>query len=65
MKKENNDEYIRSATSYYKIVEKPLSSGDTISILIPWNKDTIVSDLGKDFLGNISRYDGFWCIPSH
>lgn len=65
MKKENNDEYIRSATSYYKIVEKPLSSGDTVSILVPWNKSTIMSDHSDKFLKDIPCYDGFCCIPSH
>lgn len=57
--------YIRVATSYYKIVEKPLTSGDTISILILWNKDTIISDHGKGHLAKIPQYDGFCCIPSH
>lgn len=57
--------YIRIATSYYKIVEKPLASGDTVLVLIPWNKETIISDHGKDYLAKIPCYDGFCCIPSH
>lgn len=60
-----NIPYIRVGTSYYKKVEKPLASEDTVSILIPWNKDTIISDHGKDYLASISCYDGFCCIPSH
>ncbi|MDR2950279.1 MAG: DUF5906 domain-containing protein [Prevotella sp.] len=57
--------YIRVATSYLKKVEKPLMSKDTVEILIPWNKDTIISDHGKDYLSKIPCFDGFCCIPSH
>lgn len=51
--------YIRAATSYLKKVEKPLMSKDTVEILLLWNKDTIISDHGKDYLAKISCFDGF------
>lgn len=63
--KEDLSQYIRIATCYYKKVEKPLTSGDSIEILIQWNKDTIISDHGRDYLSDIDCYDGFCCIPSH
>lgn len=57
--------YIRVAVSYYKIVKRPLTSGDSTIILVPWNKETIIADHGKDYLAKIPQYDGFCCIPSH
>lgn len=57
--------YVRIGTTYYKKVKKPLSSGDEIEVLIIWNKDTIISDHGRDYLTNIECYDGFCSIPSH
>lgn len=57
--------YIRIGTTYFKKVKKPLASGDTVEILILWNKDTIISDHGKDYLAKIECYDGFCSIPSH
>lgn len=57
--------YIRVGTTYYKIIEKPLISGDTTSVLVRWNRETIISDHGKTFLSSIPKYDGFCCIPEH
>lgn len=57
--------YIRVGTTYYKIIEKPLISGDTTSVLVRWNRETIISDCGKNYLSQIPKYDGFCCIPSH
>ena len=59
------DKYIRVATTLYKIVQKPLQSGDFIEMRIPWNYDTIKQDHSKDFLSNIAKYDGFCCVPNH
>ncbi len=39
--------YLRVGTTYYKTIEKPLISGDKISILVRWNRETIISDYGK------------------
>ena len=57
--------YIRVGTSYFKIIEKPLISGDKVKVMTRWNRETIVSDYGKNFLGNILKLDGFCCIPDH
>ncbi|MDN4028714.1 primase-helicase family protein [Chryseobacterium gambrini] len=57
--------YLRVGTTYYKTIEKPLISGDKISILGRWNRETIISDHGKIYVLKIPKYDGFCCIPSH
>ncbi|OWK98676.1 hypothetical protein AP75_04990 [Kaistella haifensis DSM 19056] len=57
--------YLRVGTTYYKTIEKPLISGDKISILVRWNRETIISDYGKVYVSKIPKYDGFCCIPSH
>lgn len=57
--------YLRVGTTYYKTIEKPLISGDKISILFRWNRETIISDYGKTYLSQIPKHDGFCCIPSH
>ncbi|WP_236264002.1 primase-helicase family protein [Dysgonomonas sp. Marseille-P4677] len=36
-----------------------------MEILIPWNKETIQSDHGKDYIAKIPCYDGLCSIPSH
>ncbi len=48
MKKETK--YLRIGTSYFKEVRKPLSSGDTMTTLIPWSAHCIRLDHGKAFL---------------
>lgn len=57
--------YIRVGTTYYKVIEKPLISGDKTSVLVRWNRETIVSDHGKSYVSNIPKFDGFCCIPEH
>ncbi|WP_265427054.1 primase-helicase family protein [Chryseobacterium sp. YIM B08800] len=57
--------YLRVGTTYYKNIEKPLISGDTTSVLVRWNRETIINDHGKSFVGDIPKYDGFCCIPEH
>ncbi|WP_066436915.1 primase-helicase family protein [Chryseobacterium sp. CCH4-E10] len=57
--------YLRVGTTYYKTIEKPLISGDKISILVRWNRETIISDHGKIYVSKVPKYDGFCCIPSH
>lgn len=51
--------------TYYKTIEKPLISGDKSSILVRWNRETIISDHGKIYVSKVPKYDGFCCIPSH
>jgi len=57
--------YKRLGTSYWKDLEKPIISGDTISVMVRWNKETIISDHGKNYLSKIPKLDGFCCIPEH
>lgn len=63
MSKENS--YIRVGTSYYKIIYKPTISGDEISLMIKWNRETIVADHGKDFLSTVPKLDDFICFPDN
>ncbi len=57
--------YVRVGTQYYKRVKYPLTSGDDLEKLSPWNVETIVRDHGKTFVGEIPKYDGFCLIPDH
>ena len=61
----NKTPYLRVGTTYYKTIEKPLISGDKISILVRWNRETIVSDHGKTYVSSVPKFDGFCCIPEH
>ncbi|WP_268224314.1 primase-helicase family protein [Sinomicrobium oceani] len=60
-----NIPYIRVGTTYYKLVQVPTISGHFNEVLVPWNEHIIKQDHGKDYLGNVPKYDGFACIPSH
>ncbi|KSA14187.1 primase-helicase family protein [Maribacter dokdonensis] len=57
--------YIRIGTEYYKIVEIPLFSGDSLKTIKKWKKSEIITDEGRDALSSIKKYDGFCFIPSH
>ncbi len=57
--------YIRVGTCYYKLVNVPTISGNFNKIIVPWKIEALRTDHGKDFIGNIKKYDGFTCIPSH
>lgn len=57
--------YIRVGTSYFKIIEKPLISGDKVKVMVRWNRETIKTDHGKTFLEKVMKLDGFCCIPNH
>ncbi|MCO7722403.1 hypothetical protein NJB85_04305 [Myroides odoratimimus] len=58
-------EFIRVGTAYYAITERPTLNKTTEKIMLPWNKETIVNNFGKDFISNIKKYYGFCCIPQH
>ncbi|MBB1138243.1 MULTISPECIES: primase-helicase family protein [Myroides] len=58
-------EFIRVGTAYYAIIERPTLSKTTEKVMLPWNKETITNDFGKDFISNIKKYYGFCCIPQH
>ena len=57
--------YIRVGTDYFKIINQPLSSGDSLRMIKPWTKTTIREDHTNSYLSKIPKYDGFCCIPSH
>lgn len=61
----NSAEFIRVGTAYYAIIERPTLSKTTEKIMLPWNKETIINDFGKDFISTIRKYYGFCCIPQH
>ena len=60
-----DDRFERIGTTYYKIVRQPNAAGQLIERSIPWTIEAIRQDYGKDFLANVSKYDGFCCVPSH
>ncbi|NHA05767.1 hypothetical protein G7092_18285 [Mucilaginibacter sp. HC2] len=57
--------YLRIGTAYYKIVQKPLASGDRMTLLLPCSVECIKQDHGKSYLSGIPKYDGFCFVPSH
>ncbi len=59
------NKYLRIGTTYYKEVQMPLNSTDTINMLKPWSKNEIATDHGREFVKKIVKYDGFCLIPSH
>ncbi|RLJ60772.1 hypothetical protein CLV86_2833 [Lacinutrix venerupis] len=58
-------EYIRIGTDYYRVVDRPLLSGDTINTLVKWTKGEIITDHGKDYISDIPKYNGFVTMPSN
>jgi len=62
MKKEK---YMRIGTSLYKIVRRPLISGDYTDEKILWSYETLRQDYGKNNLPEIEKYDGFCILPDH
>lgn len=65
MKEKESERYIRVGTSLYKIVRRPLMSGDFIEERRPWNYETLRQDHSKDFISGIEKYDGFCSVPDH
>ncbi|MDR2626971.1 MAG: DUF5906 domain-containing protein [Dysgonamonadaceae bacterium] len=66
MKKENDSgRYIRVGTTLYKIVRRPLISGDFIEERRIWNYETLRQDHSKNFISQIEKYDGFCSVPDH
>jgi hypothetical protein len=59
------EKYIRIGTSLYKVVQRPLISGDFIEEKILWSYETLRQDFGKNNLPKIEKYDGFCIIPDH
>ena len=59
------EEFIRVGTTLYKIVEQPRLNGGYVKKRIPWNKETLRQDYGKDYIGSVPKYDGFCTVPEH
>lgn len=57
--------YLRVGTTLYKIVHRPLLSGDFIEERRPWNYETLRQDHAKDFISQIEKFDGFCSVPDH
>lgn len=71
-KKQTKDEYLRVGTKYYRMAEMPTSKhpvkkGEYIyeSVLLHWEKQTIIDDYNKKYLYDIPKYTGFITFPSH
>ncbi|OAV65978.1 hypothetical protein Barb6XT_02168 [Bacteroidales bacterium Barb6XT] len=59
------EKYLRIGTTLYKLVQRPLISGDYIEEKILWSYETLRQDYGKNNLPEIEKYDGFCSIPDH
>ena len=53
---ENKEKYIRVGTTLYKIVRRPLISGDYIEEKILWSYEALRQDYGKNNLPEIEKY---------
>lgn len=63
----DKEKYLRIGYGYKIIVERPLVSGDTITILQDWRKETIKDDNpnDKNILRDIPKYYGTVVYPDH
>lgn len=57
--------YLRVGVVYYKTIERPSIWGFKSSVLVRWNRETIITDHGKSYVSKVPKYDGFCCIPNH
>lgn len=66
-KKNENNEYIRVGTTYYKIIHEPniYDEDQFFKRLAKWDRSSIIEDKGKEFLKKIKRYDDFINYPCH
>jgi hypothetical protein len=61
----NKNLYIRVGIDYFKKINQPLASGDSLVKLAKWNKSTITFDEGEKILPTILKFDSFCIIPEH
>lgn len=61
----NESPFVRVGTTLYKIVNQPRLNGGYVKKRIVWNNETLRQDYGKDYLANVSKYDGFCTVPDH
>ncbi len=64
-KNTNEEKYQRVGITLYKIVKRPLMSGDFIEERRPWNYETLRQDHSKDYISQIEKFDGFCSVPDH
>ena len=58
--------YIRVGTDYFKVIQKPSVYGVKLTELKTWNRETIVSDFGKEFADTrVQKYDDFFMEPDN
>lgn len=57
--------YVRIATSYYKLVDRPNMDGSFESKLALWSVECIKADYGRDFVSGIPKLHGFCLFPDH
>lgn len=57
--------YVRIATSYYKLVDRPNLDGSFESKLALWSVECIKADYGRDFVSGIPKLHGFCLFPDH
>jgi len=58
-------DYVRIATNYFRIVEKPNNQGELQPKLIPWKRQTILDDYDKDYANAIEKFKDFIIEPNH
>lgn len=60
-----DEQFIRVGTTLYKIVNQPRLNGGYVKKRIVWNNETLRQDYGKNYIGTVSKYDGFCTVPDH
>jgi len=67
MSEDKPNKYLRIGYSYKKIVERPLMSGDKLTVIQDWRKEAIKDDHpdNKNILQEIPKYDGTIVHPNH
>lgn len=63
--KEIDAKYAWVGSTIYKWCLRPNARGELVLERIPWSRERIINDYGRDYLKEIPRYDGFCCVPSH
>lgn len=61
----NESPFVRVGTTLYKIVNQPRLNEGYVKKRIVWNNETLRQDYGKNYLANVSKYDGFCTVPDH
>lgn len=57
--------FVRVGGNYHKFSWRPTIKGKPYKVLVPWVKQSIVDDYGREIIKYINKYDGFVTMPSH